>query len=143
MGALHIALNFLGVIGRHVESSGLLQVWIDSDLFGSRTGEKVLKTSRPCNKAVRAHKLTWQALWDILLPVMLRFIQNRNEELHAALQVTAVDGDVDGGLVTLVNTPAFRELRVLLNSGSQQAFLDGLSGDGRTAAQISQSATDR
>ena len=122
MGGLHIALNFIGVMGRHVESSGLTQVWEESGLFGSKTAEKVLRCGRPYNKAVRAHKLTWQALWDILLPIMLHFIQEKNEELHAALQL-AVDGDLEA-LAALINTPAFRELHqeFYLSGGPNRRF---------------------
>ena len=110
LGGLHIALNFLGVIGRHVEGSGLLQVWCDSNLFGPKTAEKVLRTGRPYNKAVRAHKLTWQALWSILLPMMFDFMQKRKEGLHAALEAAVNDGHHDE-LVALLDTPTFRELR--------------------------------
>ena len=110
MGGLHIALNFLGVIGRHMECSGLLEVWIESGVFGKKTAEKVLSGGRPYNKAIRGHKLTWQALWDILLPMMLKFIHEKNESLHAELQAVMMTGTSDE-LSVLLNTAMFRELR--------------------------------
>ena len=91
LGGLHIAMNFLGVIGRHVESSGLLEVWVESGLFGPKTADKVIQSGRPYNKAARGHKRTWQALWDIILPIMFQFILEKNEALHAKLQAAVAE----------------------------------------------------
>ena len=111
LGGLHISLNFMGVIGHHVESSGILDVWVESDLFGPKTAEKVIKSGRPYNKAVRGHKLTWQAMWDILLPMMFQFVQKKNDEFHAKLQEAVANGGFDE-LISLLDTPTFRELRL-------------------------------
>ena len=110
LGGFHTALNFLGVIGRHVECSGLLEVWVESGLFGSKTAERVLSTGRPYNKAVRGHKLTRQALWDFLLPMMLQFMREKDKELQEEIE-TAVETGAHDHLNVLLNTPAFRELR--------------------------------
>ena len=45
-------MNFLGVIGRHVEYSGLLEIWPESGLFGPETAENEISYGRPYNKAV-------------------------------------------------------------------------------------------
>ena len=34
LGGLHIAMNFLGVIGRHINQSGLCSLWVECDLLG-------------------------------------------------------------------------------------------------------------
>ena len=34
LGGLHIAMNFLGVIGRHMNQSGLCELWVECDLLG-------------------------------------------------------------------------------------------------------------
>ncbi len=38
LGGLHIAMNFLGVIGRHVSESGLSELWIGCDIYHGRKG---------------------------------------------------------------------------------------------------------
>lgn len=42
MGGLHISLTFLKVIGKHMRSSGLMEAWIESGLFGPGTAEQVI-----------------------------------------------------------------------------------------------------
>ena len=36
LGGLHIAMHFLGVIGRHMSESGLIDPWIGCDLLGKQ-----------------------------------------------------------------------------------------------------------
>ena len=36
LGGLHIAMHFLGVIGRHMSESGLIEPWIGCDLLGKQ-----------------------------------------------------------------------------------------------------------
>ena len=59
-------MNFLKVIGQHTEDSGILQVWVESGLLGPNSAEKA-KDGKSYAKAVRMHKLTWQALWQIMM----------------------------------------------------------------------------
>ena len=61
LGSLHTAMNFLKVIDQHFEASGLLELWIDSDLLGPKTAERVL-AGKEYEKGMRAHKVTFQAL---------------------------------------------------------------------------------
>ena len=63
MGGLHISLNFLKIIGKHVQSSGLLEAWVASKILGPGTAEQVLTgKGKSYSKAMRAHKLTIQAM---------------------------------------------------------------------------------
>lgn len=43
---IHTSLSFLKVIGRHVQSSGLLEAWIESELLGQKQQNMFLKASR-------------------------------------------------------------------------------------------------
>ena len=47
-GGLHITLNFLKAIGKHVQSSGLLEAWIESNILGPRAAEQVLAGNVLC-----------------------------------------------------------------------------------------------
>lgn len=83
MGGLHTSLVFLKVIGKHMQSSGLMQAWIESGLFGPGTAEQViLGKGKSYSKAMRAHKITIQAMWRILM----NFIQNENQALKQTLK---------------------------------------------------------
>ena len=39
---LHTAMNFLGVTGRHMSESGLMELWIASDLLGANAAQHVM-----------------------------------------------------------------------------------------------------
>ncbi len=68
LGGLHIAVNFLGVIGKHMEDSGLCDLWVEADVLGANAAQNV-KSGKCYNCAMRAHKLTLQALWLLHLPL--------------------------------------------------------------------------
>jgi len=55
------------VIGKHVQSSGLQEAWVEGNLLGPTTAEKVM-AGKSHDKGMRAHKITVQAMWRILLP---------------------------------------------------------------------------
>ena len=67
LGGLHISMNFLGVIGCHMSDSGLRELWVESDLLGSNAAQQVL-TGKSYARATRGHKITLQALWQLLTP---------------------------------------------------------------------------
>ena len=63
MGGLHISLTFLKVIGKHIQSAGLLDAWVESRILGPGTAEQIiLGKGKSYSKAIRAHKLTIQAM---------------------------------------------------------------------------------
>ena len=84
LGGLHTAMNFLKVIGDHMAGSGLAEVWIESGLLGEGAAHLVL-SGKAYTKAMRAHKLTLQALWRILMPSFLAFLDEKDNELHSKL----------------------------------------------------------
>ena len=67
LGGFHTQMNFAKVIGKHMTDSGLKEIWIDSSLFGENTAERILQ-GKGWNRAIRANKLTLEALWRILWP---------------------------------------------------------------------------
>ena len=42
LGGLHTAMKFMAVIGKHIQSSGLLEAWVESNLLGPNTAEQVM-----------------------------------------------------------------------------------------------------
>ncbi|CAG9825834.1 unnamed protein product [Phaedon cochleariae] len=77
MGGLHIALNFMHVIGKHMAGSGLGDLWVASDLMAEGSATKVLD-GKAYNKGMRAHKLTLQAFWHLLHPLFLNFLDEQD-----------------------------------------------------------------
>ncbi len=62
LGGLHILMNYLQCIGKHIESSGIEDVWTEAGVYGEGAIHGILK-GKSYNRAVRAHKLTYEALW--------------------------------------------------------------------------------
>ena len=61
LGAFHIAYNFLAVIGKRFEGSGLHDLLLESGVVAEGSISGVL-TGRHYNRAVRVHKLVMGAL---------------------------------------------------------------------------------
>ena len=102
LGGLHTALKFLEVIGKHMKSSGLEEVWIESNLLGVKTAEKVL-AGNSYAKGIRAHKITIQAMWHILIPQLLDFMTDRNPELKKNLHEKAYNSATEDLISTLTS----------------------------------------
>ena len=98
-------MNFLKVIGQHFEASGLLELWIDSDLLGPKTAERVL-AGKEYEKGMRAHKVTFQALWELLLPNLLRYLDQNRKELKQKVDDAELS---DTSLVSIFVSSEFQE----------------------------------
>ena len=87
LGGLHIAMNFLQIIGKHVQlqGSGLLEAWIESNIFGPGTAEQVM-FRKSYAWSMRGHKLTLQGLWRLLVTKLLIFIKATDQDLENYLQ---------------------------------------------------------
>ena len=59
LGGLHTSMNFLKVIGQHMQASGLSEVWLESGILGPVSTEKALE-GKYYTKGMHAHKLTYQ-----------------------------------------------------------------------------------
>ncbi len=97
LGGLHISMNFLKTIGDHMHGSGLVEVWIESGLLGPGTAELVL-SGKAYNKGMRVHKLTLQALWRMLMPRILDYIEESDVEYYE--QISSMCDDPDPGMTT-------------------------------------------
>ena len=61
-------------------------------LLGPGAVELVL-AGKAYNKAMRAHKLTLQALWRLLMPSLLSFVAEADADCYACLSRMAADDD--------------------------------------------------
>ena len=89
LGGFHILLNYLKVIGKHFKDSGLEHVWVESSVYGENTANNIMG-GKSYNRTVRAHKLTYDALWRILWPEFLKWAADNEinipEELNIATE---------------------------------------------------------
>ena len=92
LGGLHTAMNFLKAIGQHMQSTGLDQVWVESDLLGAKTALNALY-GKGYEKSVRAHKITYQAIWGILLPKIIHFISDQDCDLIELINSALAQND--------------------------------------------------
>ena len=77
LGGLHISLNFLKIIGKHMSSCGLYDAWIDSKILGEVAAQKVL-AGKDYSKGMRVHKITVKVLWRILIPEFMELLNTKD-----------------------------------------------------------------
>ena len=107
LGGLHISMNFIRII-THMSGSGIKQVWIESDLLGKGTVEAVLNCSgESYYKAMRSHKITIQALWEILIPELLTYISEADNELCRDIVQSSQDADKLKDLISLLQSDVY------------------------------------
>ena len=80
------------VIGQHMTDSGIINVWRDSSVFGEATADNII-AAKSYNRLIHAHKLTYDALFQILWPLILQWANKNNvvisDEIHAAVHTMA------------------------------------------------------
>lgn len=111
LGGLHTAMNFLKAIGDHMAGSGLAEVWLESGLLGEGAVQLVM-FGKAYNKAMRAHKLTLQALWRILLPAFLSFAEESDKDCHDEVAAMAAADEPESipQLITSLKSERFHKL---------------------------------
>ena len=109
LGGLHVSMNFLKAIGDHMNSSGLVEVWVESGLLGQGTVERVL-AGKAYNKAMRAHKLTLQALWRLLMPILLSFVEQVDDNCYSFLLRMAADPQNTTELISYLQQDIFKNI---------------------------------
>ena len=87
-------MNFLGVIGHHMEESGLCELWVECDVLGASAAQNVM-SGKGYACPMRTHKLTFQALWQILLPQMKAHMDTTDIALIAELNSLEMSSDAE------------------------------------------------
>jgi len=72
---LHISMCFQKATGNHMKGSGLVEAWVESGLLGPNATEHVMN-GKAYKRTMRAHKITLQSLWQLVMPFLLAFCQN-------------------------------------------------------------------
>ena len=80
LGGFHVQNNFSKVIGQHLADSGLRDILEESGVFGKNTAENIMK-GKGWNRLPRAHKLTFEALWRILWPTFLQWVDGNDSTI--------------------------------------------------------------
>ena len=85
MGGFHIALNFLSVIGKIFQDSGIQDLLIESGVYGCHTASMLLK-GKSYNRGVRAHKLVLEALLRLQWQAFGAWMEAEDVELPTVYQ---------------------------------------------------------
>ena len=85
LGSFHTALTVMCAIGKHMSDSGLAEVWTESVVFGENTTANNL-LAKSCNHAVRAHKLTYEALLRILWPQFIEWLTEQQRQIDSSVE---------------------------------------------------------
>ena len=119
LGGLHGCTNFQGVIGTHTKDSGLVETWTESRIFGINAASQVM-AGKSFERANRVHKLTLQAMWQVLLPKQHSYLEVEDADLDEFLIATQDINDV----VELVSSDRFQRC--------MKSFVDFISKDNPT-----------
>ncbi|KAJ8034477.1 hypothetical protein HOLleu_21334 [Holothuria leucospilota] len=87
MGGFHIILNYLSLIGKKYEGSGLEDLLIESDVYGSATVAAIMR-GKSYNRSVRAHKLVMEALFRLLWRSFVKWLSERNTSFDLQADLT-------------------------------------------------------
>jgi len=79
MGGFHIALNFIAVIGKRYQNSGLEDILIESGAYGPNSVTSLMK-GKSYNRGVRAHKLMMEALFRLRWQAFVRWLNKTTQE---------------------------------------------------------------
>ena len=89
LGDLHICFNFLKVIGKHVESAGLDDAWVEAGLFAQNSTEAMMD-GKAYYRAVRGHTLAYEALWRIKWEKFQEWLVLNNHNLDLDEEISRV-----------------------------------------------------
>ena len=85
LGGFHVALNFLSVLGKRYQSSGIEDILIESAAYGSGTVASLMK-GKSYNRGMRAHKLMMEALLRLMWQAFIKWL---NADDHQAYKLQA------------------------------------------------------
>ena len=104
-------MSLIRIPGTHMSGSGIQEVWIESGLLGKGTLEAVLNCSgNLCYKAMRSHNITVQSLWEILLPEILAYFFEANNEQYIHILQLSQNVDKLHDLICLLQCDTYVQL---------------------------------
>ena len=80
LSGFHVQMNFSKVSGQHLGDSGLRDIFEESGVFGKNTAENIMK-GKGLNRVACAHKLASEALWRILWPTFIQWMDDNDHTI--------------------------------------------------------------
>lgn len=117
MGGFHIACNFMKAIGQHMSCTGLAEMWVESGVLSEGSAQKVLN-GKAYAKGIRIHKLTYQALWRILLPRFLEFLSTHYKQIYENL--SNMPEDVQLSVIFFEDNGIEKHIKIFLDKESEK-----------------------
>ena len=77
-----------------MEESGLSELWVECDVVCANAAQNVI-SGKGYARAMRTHKLTLQALWQLLLPQLSAHLDSVDVELRAELDSLGKSSDTE------------------------------------------------
>ena len=110
LGGLHIVINCLCVIGRHMSEFGLSELGKGCDILESNAAQHIMAGNRYA-RDIRTHKLTLHADWQLLLPLLYTYLDGVDVALRAELSevCTSIDADHMAQMVDKLTIGGFRD----------------------------------
>ena len=87
-----------------MKGSGLVQEWVGSGLLGPNATEHVMN-GNAYKRAMRAHKITLQSLWQLLMPFLLEFRQKSYSDLFQEVSALPCSPENATELITSLKSP--------------------------------------
>ena len=126
MGPFHLLMMYLGVIGLRYRDAGLRDVAIQSEILADGSADRALN-GKMYNRAVRVHKLFFEALHRILLEKFLEEQQESIKHLVDEINLSLIDlaKDINGeNIDAFEDSDSFRNFVMLFID-----FKEKLKGD--------------
>ena len=83
-------MNFLKAIEQHMEGSRLAETWVEAGIIGQNTTVQVM-AGKAYNKAMQSKKIILQALWHLLGPGILMFVETAGKQLFDDVSKAVLD----------------------------------------------------
>ena len=84
LGSFHTQATFTKVIRKYLELSGMFNIWVEWYVFGKTTATNKLK-GKLWDCDILAHKLSFEVLWRVLWPLLIKWTQEKGENADATL----------------------------------------------------------
>ena len=76
----------------NVQSAGFSEKWVESDILGPNSIDDTMAV-KSYSRGMRAHKITFNAMWQILLPELLSSLEEHDQVLKADVIHVSAKGD--------------------------------------------------
>ena len=82
-------------------------IWVESEIFGETTAGNILR-GKLWNHVIRAHKLTYEALWRVLWPIIVAWARDGGHDDEGELAALPVKLAAGFSLEDAIDSPVYR-----------------------------------